>query len=320
MACAPALSALAPLGWSLVGAGLAAASDPGLLLPGGTLAAMGWSLAWAAAWAGCALVAAVPAAWWLAWQAPRRAAWVACLIAGPALVPGYVVLAGLRVGRAPGWWLGDALEGGPGWLSVWADRALAGLAQAVWLWPVMTLLLWPVLAGVTGEAVDAARSLGAGPARIMRLALGQARRGVAAVWLAGALVGLGSAVPAHLSGAPTLAARLWSELALRPSAEVWAGAWPVLLVAVAGAAWAAGLVWTSDGRGWQAGAPPRQWRAPGARSAALLGLGLPAAVWVGVLALMAVGVGRWAWLAGFVREHGGAAGQSGALALGVGVV
>ena len=159
----------------------------------------------------------------------------------PILMPPYLVFAGYGMIRDPSWWTGSLLERlagqGHAWVTIWTGYTLAVVGLALWAFPIAAVVL---AAGfkAQGQAMDDLLRLDTGPVRrtIMRVRMNLP--GVLTAIGLVALVMIGSAVPLHLAQIPTMAIELWRQLNESPAAawdQVWASAWPLILVALAGA-------------------------------------------------------------------------------------
>ena len=240
-----AASVLAPGAWVVrrVASGVAA-EGAGTLAPLST-APLARSVAYALL---IALVAAT-IAWPVAWSLVGRRSVLLAPVLAPLLAPGYLAYAGLGLLRAPGTWLGDLLihagESGPNPWPLVADRVLAVLSLALWVWPLACVLMWLSLRRVDPWVWESMRLEPMSHPRRLLARLSVARAGIGAGVLVVALTMLGSATPLQLAQIDTYAVELWSMLASTGPDEQWrvfAAAWPTALVAVvAGAAVLVGL-------------------------------------------------------------------------------
>ncbi len=190
--------------------------------------------------AGIGLLATIIA--WIPARVLTRPGLFAGLVLVPVLMPPYLVFAGLGMVRDPSWWTGSLLErlasSGHAWVTIWTGYTLAIVGLALWAFPIAAVVL---AAGfkAQGRAGDDLLRLDARPVRrtIMRVRMNLP--GVLTAIGLVALVMLGSAVPLHLAQIPTMAIELWRQLNESPASSwnsVWASAWPLILVALAGAA------------------------------------------------------------------------------------
>ncbi len=233
------------------------------------------TLLWCAGIAGLATLLAIPLARHLRRVGFARGAWVLT----PLVLPNYLAYSGYGLLRAPGTWLGDAIEqgasGGADWLPLLAGRIIALVGLALWGAPLAALAMAASWRAVDESMLDAIR-LDA-PTRLARLRA--LARPLAPGFLAGvgvvALAMLGSAVPLHLAQVPTYAIRVWFELVQGGGAgAAWRAAWPIVVVGII-AAWALGgrVASWMDGA-WATPEAPR----PGARGGALAIIALAALV------------------------------------------
>ncbi|RMH29506.1 MAG: hypothetical protein D6692_04090, partial [Planctomycetota bacterium] len=271
-------------------------------------------------------VAATALGWWMAQVLRRRPAWAAVLIA-PVWIPAWLTYAGLNLARAPDTMLGGAFMEWAlpdhRWAIVWLGRVVAVGAMALWAAPLAAL----VMAGVREPLADAGEELlrldRAGGLRRVAARVRMRRRAVGASLIACGLVTLGSAVPLHLAQVETDAITLWRALAERTPDRwggVWLGAWPELLVAVAGSWWLVSVFGSFGraGEGMETGGGVEPGRGAVCVAWAVWGV---AALLPG--ALMSASLDEVASLWHWVRMNGGALGStaavSGAGAVAVGV-
>ncbi|MDX2016688.1 MAG: hypothetical protein SFY95_03490, partial [Planctomycetota bacterium] len=164
-------------------------------------------------------------AWWLARSG--RLVWVVA----PMLMPAYVAYTGWGQARAPGSWLGDAIEraaaSGAESLPVLVGRALAAGGLVLWVWPVAAVVLAAWIGRIDRAvleqlALDAPAGL-RGRLRACATRVRLAGPGVLAACACAALVLMGSAVPLHLARVPTYSITLWLALDQAPSgsADHW---------------------------------------------------------------------------------------------------
>jgi ABC-type Fe3+ transport system permease subunit len=175
-----------------------------------------------------------PAAWVLRRAGPARIA----LLGAPLLGPSYLAYAGWGILRGQGTWLGGVIaRADPGWHTptiAWHANAVIGLV--LWAWPLAAFTLAISLRRIPDDALEMLRL----EARTRRQALWQqvamARTGLAWAFGLVLLVMLGSAVPLHVAQVRTWAIHVWTVLATSEDRwRVWAAAWPLLAVALAGA-------------------------------------------------------------------------------------
>lgn len=181
-------------------------------------------------------------AWPLAWRV-RAIGWrLGAWLVTPALLPAYLIYAGLSAWRAPGTRLGDLIEhaaaaAAPGsWLGElprMVGHSAAFAALIWWATPLAVLVLAIGLERVPAGALAAA-ALDAGwwGRFSIRLALGRAA--VAASILVVGVLMLGSAIPLHVARVDTYAIRVWLAMDLLPAAlqwRAWWTAWPLVLIA-----------------------------------------------------------------------------------------
>lgn len=231
-------------------------------------------------WCGLISVLATAAAIPAAWVASRRR-WATPFLVVPLLLPSYLAYAAWGMVRAPGTWLGDLLLRGPpgagpgeNWYPIAASRIQAVLGLVFWSWPLAALILSAAMQRIDDDLLDQMRLDGAGPWRRGRMVLAMGRTGLIVAAAAVFLVMLGSVVPLHVAQAETYAIWIWrmiDELGPQARWRVWVAAWPLLLLAAAGA-WAVTRVARVHALADLPGAPG--WRRPGWR--ALAGAG---AVW-----------------------------------------
>jgi ABC-type spermidine/putrescine transport system permease subunit II len=317
VACLALVVACVAVGWpgSEVAARIVGAIARGEVASG--MARVSWgllagTLGYAGGIAVLATMLGLPAAWWIA-----RSGWrVAPFAAVPLLMPMYLAYAGYGLLRAPRTWLGDWLarlaEHGFDGAPVLAGRVIAIVGLSLWAWPIAALVL---AAGI--------RRLDPRVLALMRLDCPSAARrwwmlaGMLRAWLAGAascvgLVMLGSAVPLHVSQAPTYSVRIWLEMTLAPgSVGPWISAWPLLAIAVGGTIWlrrGLRLLGASVG-GWVGAGRP----SPMAWLVMALSVCVP-------LALLASSTGGWNRMTEFWVLSGGALAQSATWAAVVGVL
>lgn len=195
------------------------------------------SLAWALGIATLSACFAWPAAWLI-----RRRGWtIAPLLATPLLMPTALGYTALGLARAPGTFLGDRLERlvGQGWpdAPMLASKLQAFLGLALWSWPLAAFVLAAGFQRIDASTIEQFRlDTRSRLRRHIQLALAT-RASILAAISAVALITLGSAVPLHLAEAPTLAAKVWMQMTIRPGDPgIWTLGWPNL-AAAAIAAW-----------------------------------------------------------------------------------
>lgn len=202
-----------------------------------------WLLTSSVLWAiGIGALAAL-LAWPAAWVVARRGLRPSMLT--PMLVPSYLAYHSLGLLRDPTTWLGNLIEhaatappDGPGlfFVPVLVGRVLAFVGLGLWAWPLAALVLGSALRTAEPELTDNLEMDGAGAMRRHLMFALRVRGAWARAAGLVALVMLGSAVPLHLSAAPTLAVAAWQEVTLHPgSPSVWLTTWPLLVIALAGA-------------------------------------------------------------------------------------
>jgi ABC-type spermidine/putrescine transport system permease subunit II len=206
--------------------------------------------------AALATVLGALAAWSIHRRPTSRGGWTLWgpLICVPLALPNYLVYWAFGQIRAPGTWIGNAIEGavasGNTWVPLVAARTMAVLGLALWAWPIPALAIGAALSRVPPDVRDALR-LDAGPwacaVQHFRIAMPGVILGAAAV----ALLMLGSAVPLHLAQAPTISLAAWQVLSLAPgSPQAWVALWPVLAPAAVAAVLVARAVAARARRGW----------------------------------------------------------------------
>lgn len=203
---------------------------------------------WTSAWVALVIALLASACGWMLAGVLARAGSFAGLMLLPTLVPVYLAYAGWGQLRAPGTWLGDWLleraSDGEHWWPILAGRAIAVLGLALWASPIAGLVL---AGGIRrrGQGFEESLALDrAGPlARLterLRFHLADALAAVAVVWV----LMLGSAVPLHVAQVRTLSIELWLAMVATPPGEwgrLWAGTWPLVLVAGVAAWWLGGV-------------------------------------------------------------------------------
>lgn len=219
----------------MLGVALRAQPAPDDALPGSLhalVALFASSCAWALGIALVAMLLALPIA-----LALRRApfAWALPLLV-PLLLPNYLVSFCLTLLVQPqsalGAWIATYGQSQLPWLPGLVMQGLAFIGLAAWLAPLGVLLLLPACKALPESCVQSLR-LDAPPLQ-RGLVLLRMLRGPALLSLAvlGMLM-LGSAVPLHLTNAPTLSVRAWASAMLSPaSLAPWSASAPVLLLAL----------------------------------------------------------------------------------------
>lgn len=190
-----------------------------------------------------ATVLAIPGAW--VYRRGGRAA--ALLLMAPMLLPSYLAYTGWGVLRAPdtalGKWLMMGPKGsGPGdaanWYPTAAGYAIAVLGLALWAWPLAAVIIGIRLKRTDKDTLDTLRLDCRSPTVQWWELASMCRGSLAAAFAILVLIMLGSAVPLHLSQLDTYAVKLWRVLDQTPHAErwkAWTAAWPLVLIAFAGA-------------------------------------------------------------------------------------
>lgn len=224
-------------------------AEPGLASPTGGSAPIelqffSWtltlqSIATAFAIGICATAIGWPMAWLLRLGGLR---WLP-LIATPLLLPNYLAFGAYNLLRAPGSVLGDWLERSArsesGWIPVFAGKVLAFGSLSVWASPLAAIALAIWLARIESStleqfSLDVPRSRG-------RMLWERCRIAAPGLWAGIALVTmlmLGSVVPLHVARLETLTIRVWLAMDLLPQDRQWRAwvvAWPLLVLAFAGA-------------------------------------------------------------------------------------
>jgi ABC-type Fe3+ transport system permease subunit len=196
------------------------------------------TIGWAAAIGALATLLALPPAWAL--RAGRW--WMLAVVLAALLMPPYLAYAGWGMVRAPGTLVGDWLArqglAGRSWLPIGAGRVLAVLGLSLWAMPMATLALLSRVRGIDQAILDAARLDPITPIRRAWLTTRLCLPGLLAAWGLVSLIGLGSAIPLHLAQIETWALVVWramDESGAAGRSWAWAGAWPVLVLGLAGA-------------------------------------------------------------------------------------
>ncbi len=261
--------------------------------------------------------------WPAAWAARRLPArWLGVLLV-PMLMPSYLAFIGWSQLRAPGFWIGDFLmrgpaAGGANWWPVAAARVCAIGGLVLWSWPLAMLILSIRVRRIHPDVLDSLWMEPAGGLRRAFTLLNMCRRALAATAGAVSLVMLGSAVPLHIAQLETYAIETWRLLDLAPASghwRVWAAAWPLIVIALLGAA----LITARTTRDERSGVPEMSRRLSGPH-----GVAVTALIWVMAVllpgGLMAMDLGGWHAFGSFWRSHAGALGVSAAVALAVATV
>lgn len=208
-------------------------------MPGRLLAS---TLGWTCAIGLIATLLAIPAAWAVRGWGRRAGAGLWPWLILPAVLPSYLAYSGWGMLRAPGTWLGNALERGPQWGPVLAGRVLAMAGLALWATPIATAVLSLWTRRVDDSVLQALELDGAGRVRRVLVVGGFMKAGLVSSVALVALLMTGSAIPLHLAQTPTLSVQVWLALDSTPAHAqwaVWLMAWPVALAAV-GAGWLLG--------------------------------------------------------------------------------
>lgn len=244
----PALAVLWPAGVALVQCVGAAARGP---VGGGSgelvvRAFDGVLLAKSVGWAGLIAMIAVLLAWPGAWVLRGRSGWLGPASVVAMLVPSYLASSGWGLLRAPGTWVGNAIEelAARGWTSlpIHVGVGLAVMGLALWAWP-MAMMVTAVGVGAVDEGVLEALDADAGWVGRVRERAKLSWPGAVSAWGVVFLVMMGSAIPLHLAQLDTYALRVWLTLDLTSAQDkwkVWAAAWPLLVIAGVGAWWVVG--------------------------------------------------------------------------------
>jgi len=182
--------------------------------------------------------------WPLAWLLRRRGWQFLPLVATPLLLPNYLAFGAYNLLRAPGSLLGDLLErsarGDSGWIPVFAGQVLAFASLSLWSAPLSAIVLAIWLGRVETSTLEQlsmdlpGRSFGRSLMVRCRLAAPGILAGIGIV----TLLMLGSAVPLHVARLETLTIRVWLAMDLLPQDRQWRAwivAWPLLVLALAGA-------------------------------------------------------------------------------------
>jgi ABC-type Fe3+ transport system permease subunit len=175
-------------------------------------------------------------AWSAAWLIRAKGWGIVGLLCVPLLLPTYLCYTAYGILRSPGWFLGNWLEelAKAGWTyaPILAGRIIAALGLSLWAWPIAAIVLGASIKRLDQSVLDSLR-LDASPFRRRAQVLYLSRSGIAAAIGAVTLVMIGSAVPLHLSQVPTYSTKIWLDLTLAPGSwRVWAGAWPLISIAV----------------------------------------------------------------------------------------
>lgn len=275
-------------------------SDAILRSPGPAWALIASSLVWAS------LIAAVSTGFGVAAALAMRGRWrrFGPLVLVPMALPNYLAYWAFGQLRAPGTWIGDAIEhsitSGQTWVPMLVGRVVAVLGLSLWAWPVVALAVGASLARVPTDVRDAMR-MDVGPARRAWIELRLAWRGVAGGVAAVGLLMMGSAVPLHLAQVPTLSLAAWQVLSLSPgTAAAWVALWPVLVPSAMAAGWLAWRVTHAAREGLRgvsieaSAAPGRWWGAWAALVLLVLSVPLPLGAMVMTIRDFAV-LKRFGW-------------------------
>jgi len=190
-------------------------------------------------------VLATALGWPAAWASRRLPGRALVILLVPMLLPSYLAYAGWGPLRAPGTWLGDLLLRGPpgagagaNWYPVVAGRVQAVLGLVLWVWPLAAVVMAMAVRRIDQSVLDSMRMESLAWWRRVLETVRMARVGVAAALGVVGLVMLGSAVPLHVAQFDTLAIGLWRRMDEIPYQEhwrIWAGFWPLILIAIGGA-------------------------------------------------------------------------------------
>lgn len=153
----------------------------------------------------------------------------------PLALPNYLAYWAFGQLRAPGTWIGNAIEqsitSGATWVPLAVGKLVAVLGLAIWAWPIVACATGASLARIP-QGVQDALSLDASPVRKLFVELRLASSGIFAGAACVVLLMLGSAVPLHLAQVPTISLAAWQVLSLSPgSPAAWIALWPILLPA-----------------------------------------------------------------------------------------
>ena len=235
MVVAQALVCIAALGLPLYGAarsvwmGATSAEEIGHAFEMIDAAMLARTLWIALAIAGTATAFALPAAWAMR-RLPARSA---ALLLAPMLLPNYLVYVAWGQLRAPGTWLGDALERADSpalWNAAGIAQSIGGLA--LWAWPIGALVLAASARRVDRETIEALRLSGGSRLRRAVVVLGEMRGGILASVGVLTLLMIGSAVPLHVSQIETYSIVVWrAMMETSQIAPVWIVASPLIVFA-----------------------------------------------------------------------------------------
>ena len=174
----------------------------------------------------------------------RRAQFFAAMLIVPAWMPAFLLYAAGNLLRAPDTALGHALiaysTASPDrrWMTIWAGYLIAIISLALWLAPIAGVLIASGL-GVRSRLYQDMIALE--PVGLLGrswLWIQINRTILIRTWLLTTIFMLGSAVPMHLAGIETYSIVLWRQLAESSPSQwgsVWMQAWPMVLIAIAGA-------------------------------------------------------------------------------------
>jgi ABC-type Fe3+ transport system permease subunit len=225
-------------------------AEPGAMLPGVKPEAFelhffSWSITiQSIVTAFCIGTCATVIGWPLAWLLRRRGWQFLPLVATPLLLPNYLAFGAYNLLRAPGSVVGDLLErsarGESGWIPVFAGQVLAFASLSLWSAPLSAIVLAIWLGRVETSTLEQlsldlpGRWFGRSLLARCRLAAPGIVAGIGIV----TLLMLGSAVPLHVARLETLTIRVWLAMDLLPQDRQWRAwivAWPLLVLALAGA-------------------------------------------------------------------------------------
>lgn len=294
--------------------GLMAEGMPGGAFEGAGLRRLGGS----SLIAGIIAAISVMLAWPAAWVMRRRPMTWAPVVVVPMLLPMYLAYTGWGVMRSPGTMLGDHLARG----SVARIRAfehiLALGSLSLWAWPIAAMVLVVGFRRISPEVFDALRLDAVSRIQRAFVVLRMMAGHVAGAWVLVGLMMLGSAVPLHLAQIDTLTMSIWLEISQSPPDvwwRSWVKAWPLLVLACAGAWVLSGRLVCVRGGGFVA--QPKGGRGIWLMSSACV-------VWAASVAapavLLAWSLREWASIARFIRANDEALVRSAAVAGATGLV
>lgn len=183
-------------------------------------------------------------AWPVAWSTRHLPARALILLLVPMLLPSYLSYAGWGLIRAPDTWLGNLILSGPpgstssgNWYPIAASRIQAIAGLVLWGWPLPAIILAIAVRRLDPSILDNLRLEPLSPPRRTLAHLSLIREALLAAAAATALVMLGSVVPLHVAQFDTYAIALWrhlDEIPYKDHWRIWAAAWPLVLIALAG--------------------------------------------------------------------------------------